>query len=92
VTGGEVTVREIALVAGARRELGSWATPRTPRPPNPPPPARNFELVERVEGEKFTLVRYVAHEPATVAVAQLEPSALDSTEATVLVQPSSGPR
>ena len=78
-----VAVAEIDLLAGARRRLGAVEEAHTPRPPTPAPPAAGFSAVERVEAEKFTLVRYRAAAPLEVSLATLEGAALD--EGTVVV-------
>ena len=85
---GEVAVREIDLIGGARRDLGSLAAPRTPRPATPPPPAPGFTAVERVEGEKFTLIRYRSDQPVRVTAELLAASVLDAVAPVVLVQPA----
>lgn len=77
-------IAEIDLVAGARRTLGAVEEARTPRPPTPAPPAAGFSLVERVEAEKFTLVRYRASAPIEVSLATLQGAALDDVPAVVL--------
>ncbi len=88
VTEGQAALKEIVLVAAAQRPRGSRTTPETPRPPDPPAPAAGFELVQRVEGGKFTLFVYEAAEPVTVAVEQLGASAINPGETgpAVLVQ------
>ena len=57
------TVGEIALVAVTARRPGQ--TPHPPRPPSPVQPG--FELVERVEEDTFTLLRYRAVGPQQIA-------------------------
>ena len=80
-----VRVSEIDLIAGARRPLGSIADPRTPRPAAPAAPDPRFRVVERVEAERFTLIRYRSPEPVTLSVETLLARALDSGRAAVLV-------
>ena len=77
-------IAEIDLLAGARRTLGAVQEARTPRPPTPAPPAAGFSPVERVEAEKFTLVRYRASAPIEVSLPTLQGAALDDVPAVVL--------
>lgn len=80
-----LVVDEIDVVAGARRPLGSLDEPSTPRPPSPPPPPA-FQVVERVEGDRFTLVRYRSRAARAVTLEQLRALALDAAPVSVLLQ------
>jgi uncharacterized membrane protein len=83
---GSLKVREIDLVAGARRPLGSISNPTTPRPPTPSAPAPGFALAERVEADKFTLIRYRSGAARPVSVGALRAAALGDSRSVVLLQ------
>lgn len=80
-------VREVVVVGGARRELGSTAEPEVPRPKSPPrEPAPGFRHAGRHDAERFTLFRFSAGRPITVRPAELSRSRFDTIEPIVLLQ------
>ena len=81
---GQLRVSEIDLIAGARRPKGSIADPSTPRPTTPAAPDPRFAVVERVEADRFTLIRYRSAAPVSVSVERLRSAALDSGRNAVL--------
>ncbi|MEJ7568869.1 MAG: glycosyltransferase family 39 protein [Gaiellaceae bacterium] len=81
---GRLRISEIDLVAGARRPLGSIAEPQTPRPSTPTAPDPRFRVVERVEADRFTLIRYRSATPVSVSIELLRAVALDSGRVAVL--------
>jgi hypothetical protein len=81
-------VREIVIVAAPRRAPGASARPHIPRPASvPASPVPGFRLTQRVENDKFTLLRYRSARAVFVVPRQLQPARIDTVEAAVLLQP-----
>jgi hypothetical protein len=76
LSGGRVRLTEIALLAGARREIGQLEGATVPRPATPAPPVAGFAAVERIDGEYFTLVRYRSPTPVWVSIDALKSAAI----------------
>lgn len=79
-------VDEVAVVAGARRPLGSIDEPATPRPPTPAPPSPAFAVAERLETDRFTLIRYRSGRPRSMSLERLRALVLDSGRSAILLQ------
>jgi hypothetical protein len=79
-------VGEVVVVGLATQGQFTAAAPRPPRPPSPLPPA-GFRLAERREAATFTLLRYRAARPRTLAAADLARLALDRADLAAWVQP-----
>jgi hypothetical protein len=73
------------VIGLAKREPGERATP--PRG-SPPPPAAGFELVERVEAETHTVLRWRSPRPIGLTRAGVAAGRLADADAAVLVQPA----
>lgn len=86
LTGPEATVSEIVVVAlpPMSRTLGQASVP--PRPPSPAPPDASFRMVERVEADSFTLVRYRTAAPVTVDPVHLAEMRLGPEKVTLLLE------
>jgi mannosyltransferase len=79
-------VGEVVVVGLATQGQFTAGAPRPPRPPSPRPPA-GFRLTERREAATFTLLRYRAARPRTLAAADLARLALDPADLAAWVQP-----
>jgi mannosyltransferase len=79
-------VRELDLVAFARRSAGLSGPQQPPSAPGHPPPAPGFRLVEQRFTPTYSLLRYRSAQPAQIPLATLIANRLDPRIGTVLYQ------
>lgn len=80
-------VSEVAVLASARRPIGSTERPTVPRPETGTPPAPEFAQVARRTGDRWTLLLFRAARPVRLTPAILARAKLDpGSRAVVLLQ------
>ena len=83
---GGARVSEVAVLgmADSRDAPGDVRTPRAGREARPP--GSGFQLVGRVDAERFTLLRYRSARPLAVTPGPLQRSRIDEVDAALLLQ------